>query len=84
MSFKTIAGGFIGGFWWYGPLSEDREILKQIYQNYIVALACRRWFAFAITHITHRSGLCIPGTSPEQVNVYHNMYIILYSIAIIK
>ena len=25
MSFKTIAGGFNGAFWWYGPLSEDRE-----------------------------------------------------------
>ena len=24
MSFKTIAGGFNGAFWWYGPLSEDR------------------------------------------------------------
>ena len=23
MSFKTIAGGFNGAFWWYGPLSED-------------------------------------------------------------
>ena len=38
MSFKTIAGGFNGAFWWYGPLSEDQEILKQIYQNYLVAL----------------------------------------------
>ena len=27
-----------GAFWWYGPLSEDREIFKQIYQNYLVAL----------------------------------------------
>ena len=26
MSFKTIADGFNGAFWWYGPLSEDREI----------------------------------------------------------
>ena len=25
MSFKTIAGGFNGAFWLYGPLSEDRE-----------------------------------------------------------
>ena len=25
MSFKTIAGGFNGAFWWYGPLSEDRD-----------------------------------------------------------
>ena len=25
VSFKTIAGGFNGAFWWYGPLSEDRE-----------------------------------------------------------
>ena len=25
MSFKTIAVGFNGAFWWYGPLSEDRE-----------------------------------------------------------
>ena len=40
MSFKTIAGGFNGAFWWYWPLSEDREILKQIYQNYLVAF---RW-----------------------------------------
>ena len=24
MSFKTIAGGFNGAFWWCGPLSEDR------------------------------------------------------------
>ena len=22
--FQTIAGGFNGAFWWYGPLSEDR------------------------------------------------------------
>ena len=22
---QTIAGGFNGAFWWYGPLSEDRE-----------------------------------------------------------
>ena len=28
MSFKTIAGGFNGAFWWYGPLSEDREFKK--------------------------------------------------------
>ena len=38
ISFKTIAGGFNGAFWWYGPLSVDREIFKQIYQNYLVAL----------------------------------------------
>ena len=38
LSFKTIAGGFNGAFWWYGPLSEDQEFLKQIYQNYLVAL----------------------------------------------
>ena len=38
MSFKTIAGGFIGAFRWYGPLSEDRENIEQIYQNYLVAL----------------------------------------------
>ena len=25
MSFKTIAGGFNGAFWWYGPISEDLE-----------------------------------------------------------
>ena len=25
MSFKTIAGGINGAFWWYGSLSEDRE-----------------------------------------------------------
>ena len=25
MLFKTIAGGFNGALWWYGPLSEDRE-----------------------------------------------------------
>ena len=29
MSFKTIAGGFNGAFWWYGPLSEDREIFNK-------------------------------------------------------
>ena len=28
ISFKTIAGGFNGAFWWYGPLSEDWEFLK--------------------------------------------------------
>ena len=39
MSFKTIAGGFNGAFWWYGPLSEDRENFKEIYQNYLVALS---------------------------------------------
>ena len=38
MSFKTIVGGFNGAFWWYGPLSEDREKFKQIYKNYLVAL----------------------------------------------
>ena len=38
MSFKTIAGGFNGAFWWYGPLSEDQEKFEQIYQNYLVAL----------------------------------------------
>ena len=38
MSFKTIAGGFNGAFWWYGPLSEDREKIQQIYQNYLLAL----------------------------------------------
>ena len=38
MSFKTIAGGYNGVFWWYGPFSEDQEFLKQIYQNYPVAL----------------------------------------------
>ena len=38
MSFKTIAGGFNGDFWWYGPLSEDQEKFWQIYQNYLVAL----------------------------------------------
>ena len=25
MSFKTIASGFNGAFWSYGPLSEDQE-----------------------------------------------------------
>ena len=39
MSFKTIAGGFNGAFWWYGPLSEDQELFLQIYQNYLVALS---------------------------------------------
>ena len=38
MSFKTIAGGFNVAFWWYGPLSEDREKEKKIYQNYILWL----------------------------------------------
>ena len=38
MSFKTIASGFNGAFWWYGPLSEDQEFFLQIYQNYLVAL----------------------------------------------
>ena len=38
MSFKTIASGFNGVFWWYDPLSEDREKFQQIYQNYLVAL----------------------------------------------
>ena len=38
MSFKTIAGGFNGSFWWYDPLSEDQETFKQIYQNYLEAL----------------------------------------------
>ena len=28
MSVKTIAGGFNGAFWWYGPLSEDPEFFK--------------------------------------------------------
>ena len=38
MSIKTIAGGFKGAFWWYGPLSEDQEKEFKIYQNYLVAL----------------------------------------------
>ena len=38
MFFKTIAGGFNGALWWYGPLSEDRGKIEKIYQNYIVAL----------------------------------------------
>ena len=38
MSFKTIAGGFNRAFWWYDPLSEDRDNFQQIYQNYLVAL----------------------------------------------
>ena len=38
MSFKTIAGGFNGAFWWYGPFSEDWFFFLQIYQNYLVAL----------------------------------------------
>ena len=25
MSFKTIAGGFNGAFWWYDPLSVNQE-----------------------------------------------------------
>ena len=29
MSFKTIAGEFNGAFWWYSPLTEDREIFKK-------------------------------------------------------
>ena len=37
ISFKTIAGGFNGAFWWYGPLSEDQDFFLQIYQNYLVA-----------------------------------------------
>ena len=38
MSFKTIAGGFNGAFWWFGVLSEDREKNCWIHQNYLVAL----------------------------------------------
>ena len=44
MSFKTIAGGFNGAFWWYGPLSEDWEHFLQIYQNYLVALITQNSF----------------------------------------
>ena len=29
--FQTIASGFNDAFWWYGPLSEDRE--KIIYKS---------------------------------------------------
>ena len=29
MSFKTVAGGFNGAFWWYGPFSEDQENFKK-------------------------------------------------------
>ena len=47
MSFKTIAGGFIGAFWWYGPLFEDRGKVEQIYQNYLVALSVN--FIFVVT-----------------------------------
>ena len=59
MSFKTIAGGFNGAFWWYGPLSEDREIKKKIYQIYLVATRhqmieqvyiYRRWLAASIQY----------------------------------
>ena len=38
MSFKTIAGGFNGTFWWYGPLSEDRERKEKQNKTIIVAL----------------------------------------------
>ena len=44
MSFKTIAGGFHGAFWWYGPLSEDQENFEQIYQNYLVTLKCNLYY----------------------------------------
>ena len=44
MSFKTIAGGFNGAFWWYGPLSEDQENFEQIYQNYLVTLKCNLYY----------------------------------------
>ena len=30
MSFRTIAGGFNGAFWWYGPLSADQEKKKNL------------------------------------------------------
>ena len=29
----VIQNNCLCAFWWYDPLSEDREILKQIYQN---------------------------------------------------
>ena len=44
-SFKTIAGGFNGAFWRYGPLSEDRELNFFIYQNYLMAL--NMWYLVA-------------------------------------
>ena len=37
MLVKTIAGGCNGGFWPYGPLSEDRDKIYHVYQYYLVA-----------------------------------------------
>ena len=51
VSFKTIASGFNGAFWWYGPLSEDREKFKQIYQNYLVALRAFFLLSFDTKHM---------------------------------
>ena len=50
MSFKTIAGGFNGAFWWYGPLSENLNF-KQIYQNYLVALKEQCHFLTALQSV---------------------------------
>ena len=47
MSFKTIADGFNGAFWWYGPLSEDREFLK----TNLPILSCGLWWHGRTNHV---------------------------------
>ena len=62
-SFKTIAGGFNGAFWWYGQLSEDREHFKEIYQNYLVALT------------SSETGICIAVYNIQYLCRYMYMYV---------
>ena len=55
MSFKTIAGGFTGAFWWYGSTFWRS---RKIYQNYLVALT-RRCGDFIYHQLRARRALSI-------------------------
>ena len=59
MSFKTIAGGFNGAFWWYGPRSEDWE--KKL--TSLPKLSCG--FKGIRQMIS-----CTPKNWPELINLY--------------
>ena len=77
MSFKTIANGFNGAFWWYGPLSEDRENFKHIYQNYLVALTQGAHKSFMIC--TNFWTLCLILLSLLLSLVLHDPFVCLHS-----
>ena len=65
MSFKTIAGGFNGAFWWYGPLSValrwafqssfEMETFKPTFKNIVPKVA--QWYFFHYFCFTY-SAVC--------------------------